>query len=208
MKKGIFFLILLVVAASTTSNAQKLKDLLYSGKLKKDSSGVVRKTDDLSTKIDTTQNKGAEKGKATSSVAPSVRTSTDSNTVSNEVVVNSDPVMTEAVDGANEEVVPVKAAPVKTNTKIWREYTDELAAGMKDVLSSKKIKKETYYLMAEYELDPDGTVTILNVTCSPENEILQNQVKDRMLTNPPKLNPIEGGTKKVKRKQNFSITKD
>ncbi|HYC27296.1 MAG TPA: hypothetical protein VEB42_00755, partial [Chitinophagaceae bacterium] len=38
-----------------TLNAQSLKDLLYSGKLKKDSSGVIRKTDDLSSKIDTVQ---------------------------------------------------------------------------------------------------------------------------------------------------------
>ena len=36
---------------------QSLKDLLFSGKLKKDSTGVIRSTDDLSKKIDTSSKK-------------------------------------------------------------------------------------------------------------------------------------------------------
>jgi hypothetical protein len=61
MKNGFVFLL---VAFAFTANAQtqpkSLKDLLYSGKLKMDSTGVVRKTDDLSTKIDTTTKKPVE----------------------------------------------------------------------------------------------------------------------------------------------------
>ena len=41
------------VLISATLNAQNLKDLLYGGKLKSDTGSTVRKTDDLSTKIDT-----------------------------------------------------------------------------------------------------------------------------------------------------------
>src|SRR5438309_2579036 len=51
MKKGIVFFLFLAVTFG--ARAQSLKDLLYSGKLKMDSNSVVRKTDDLSTKIDT-----------------------------------------------------------------------------------------------------------------------------------------------------------
>src|SRR5687768_15965095 len=55
MQKG--FLLLLLIAGSFTGQAQSLRDLLYGGKLKSDSNTVVRKTDDLSTKIDTGQKK-------------------------------------------------------------------------------------------------------------------------------------------------------
>ena len=55
MKKSILFL--LVTVTSVCVQAQSLKDLLYGGKLKNDSNSVVRKTDDLSTKIDTTTKK-------------------------------------------------------------------------------------------------------------------------------------------------------
>ncbi|MES1224991.1 MAG: hypothetical protein ABUT20_56405, partial [Bacteroidota bacterium] len=57
MKK---IILLLAVVISVTANAQSLKDLLYSGKLKSDTGSVVRKTDDLSTKIDTAKKKPAE----------------------------------------------------------------------------------------------------------------------------------------------------
>ena len=52
MKKGFLFLIIISVITST-AEAQSLKDLLYSGKLKKDSNTVIRKGDDLSSRIDT-----------------------------------------------------------------------------------------------------------------------------------------------------------
>src|SRR5437763_1215247 len=55
-------LALLIFGAFTVQAQQKqsLKDLLYSGKLKKDSSGVIRSTDDLSAKIDTTTKRAPE----------------------------------------------------------------------------------------------------------------------------------------------------
>ncbi len=61
MKKAILFLLLI---SSVGANAQKLKDALFKGHLKLDSNNVVRKTDDLSAKIDTTtKKKEAEKPK-------------------------------------------------------------------------------------------------------------------------------------------------
>ena len=57
MKKGI---LLLFVITAVTANAQTLKDALYGGKLKTDSGTVIKKGDDLSTKIDTSRKKPVE----------------------------------------------------------------------------------------------------------------------------------------------------
>src|SRR4051794_38577214 len=72
MKKGILFLLLV---ASFSAKAQSLKDLLYSGKLKNDSNTVIRKTDDLSTKIDTTSRKKTVEAQKTDVVTKPVDTS-------------------------------------------------------------------------------------------------------------------------------------
>ena len=100
----------------------------------------------------------------------------------------------------------------KSNNKIWKEYIDSLQGSLKaEVLTNKKVKKETYYMMVEYELGTDNQVSILNVMASPENTFLQEQVKERILYNPPQLNPVLDGNnqpKKVKRKYSFTITKE
>jgi len=114
--------------------------------------------------------------------------------------------------GVTAGAVTETKAPVKSNNKIWKEYTDSLVGSMKsDVLSSKKVKKETYYLLVEYELDTTGQVGINNVTVSPENAFLQASVKERIESSPPQLAPYvdsNNQVKKVKRKYNFMITKE
>ncbi len=50
MKKGILFLLLI---SSMFAEAQTLKETLYRGKLKNQPGTVIRKGDDLSTKMDT-----------------------------------------------------------------------------------------------------------------------------------------------------------
>ncbi len=206
----LFFLFLL--ASGFSADAQTLKELLYSGKLKKDSSAVIRKTDDLSTKIDTSTKKapGAE-------IAPKPVLATDSakavspvNNVSNEVVPVTE-VKNDAADAAEPE--ENKAAPVatKSNTKLWKEYTDALTAELKDVLNNKKIKKDTYFFVVDYEIDEKGQTSINGVTVSPENSQLLDNVRERILTTPPTLNPVlgsDGQPRKVKRKQSFSVVKN
>lgn len=203
MKKGILFLLLAVSFAATAQQKQSLKDLLYSGKLKSDSNTVVRKDDDLSAKIDTATKKPETKAVVISdSMAKAVRTR---DTISTTLA----PVDTAV---AIEPVTKETAAPVKSNTKIWKEYADSLATTLKaEVLSSKKIKKEEYFITVDYEIGADGAVSITTVTTSPENEFLQNAVKERIAAAPPQLAPVvgsDGKARKVKRKYNFSITKD
>ena len=57
-------ILLAILFASVSANSQtKLKDLLYGGKLKMDSGSVIRKDDDLSTRIDTSTKKPVEQPK-------------------------------------------------------------------------------------------------------------------------------------------------
>lgn len=205
MKKGIFFLL---VASSVTVNAQSLKDALYGGKLKMDSNSVVRKGDDLSSKIDTAQKKPAEPEKPKTILAPGDPgkkiTAADSVTVASGI---KDSTATNAVTEVNDNT-----ANTRSNTKIWKEYIDSISAALKtEVLPSKKIKKETYYLYVEYEIGTDGQVNVTNVVSTPENSFLQDQVKSRLIVSTPQLAPaLDSNNKprKVKRKYNFNITKE
>src|SRR5215213_5940639 len=192
MKKAILFLLVIV---TVTAKAQSLKDLLYSGKLKNDSNTVIRKTDDLNTKIDTARKKQAEPEKP--KIVATIPVDSPGSKVAPPVEQASTVAGTTAVVGTTETVAtteaPVKTnpAPVKNNNKIWKEYTDSLAGSLKtEVLSSKKVKKETYYLMVEYEIDTVGAVSIANVTVSPENAFLQEQVMQRIVLSPPQLSPV------------------
>jgi hypothetical protein len=204
MKKGILFLLII---STVTAKAQSLKDLLYSGKLKMDSNSVIRKGDDLSSKIDTSSKKAEpEKAKTTAVPVDSSAKKFNRQADSAASVDVKDSVVTSGTG------IKDNNAAVKSNNKIWKEYTDSLLSTLKtEVLTSKKIKKETYYLLVEYEIGTEGQVNITNVTSAPENSFLQAQVKDRLLLAPPQLNPVldsAGKPRKVKRKYNFNVTKE
>ena len=192
---------------------QSLKNLLFSGKLKKDSTGVIRSTDDLSTKIDTSTKKEA---------APVAASQPAANAPDkNAAVSKGDPATSVSTIGAvavtntdSAAVVPLASntTPAKTNTKLWKEYTDSLVRTLNDeVLKSKQIKKNTYYLMVDYEIAPDGQVTFTNLTSTPESSFLTAQVRQIMDSTPLRLNPVTDSSnqgKKVKRKQQIVITKE
>lgn len=195
MKKGI---LLIAVIAWINAGAQSLKQLLYSGKLKSDTGSVVRKGDDLSTKIDTSTRKPVEVEKPkianNSQEAGSVLT----------------PVAGDTSTGAA-PVTKVNNTSLKDNNRIWKEFADSLASTMKtEVLSSKKIKSGTYYILIEYEIAPDGQVGVNNVSCSPENSFLAQQVKERITLTAPQMNPLlstNGKAKKVVKKYTLILTK-
>jgi hypothetical protein len=208
--------LLFVVAGSVSSQAQSLKELLYGGKLRMDSNAVLRKTDDLKARIDTAQKKPAEPVVASTTTPTAAPTDSvkrtapvaDSQAVAAEA---GEPVTVDTVAAASAEVNTV-AAPPKSNNQILKAYTDSLVTTLKaEVLSSKKIKKETYYITVGYEIDTNGQVTITNITTTPENALLQAQVKQRMEVYPPQLTPTldsAGKPRKTKRNYNFSVTKD
>jgi len=190
-----------------------LKDLLFSGKLKKDSTGVIRSTDDLSQKIDTSTKKETQSVNSTASTA---NVQQDNAAVSKAGVGTT--VVASGLDSAaiktdTAATVPVVATtPAKSNTKLLKEYTDSLVKTLQEgPLKSKQIKKNTYYVMVDYEIDTDGQVAFTNVTSTPESSLLQAQVKQILDSTPLRLNPVTDSNnhgKKVKRKQQFTITKE
>jgi len=238
--------ILLSVQGLKAQEKQSLKDLLYSGKLKKDSSGVIRSTDDLSSKIDTSTKKPeavVAKAPVTEPVKPPVVTADTTRKVAsttNQPAPQKEPaavvstttattppattpdtgnppvsetlntgtaVAEVATTGAATTTVPT--AP-KTNTKLWKEYSDALTKNLQDALKSKQVKKETYFMTIEYEIGTDGQVTFLNVTSEPGNAYLQSQLKQLLDSTPLTLNPVLDSSnqpRKVKKKQNYSVTK-
>ncbi|HQV60015.1 MAG TPA: hypothetical protein PLG08_04535 [Chitinophagaceae bacterium] len=195
MKKGILFLLLV---STLTSNAQSLKDALYGGKLKTDSGTVIKKGDDLSSKIDTSKKKPVEpeKTKITAVAMDSSITKMTVQTDSAAIVVNK----------LDNNTVS------KDNNKIWKEFMDTVISTLKqEVMTSKKIKKGDYYVMVDYEIGLDGQVTVTNVFPSPENKYIQEQVKERLSIDTPRLNPVLSGNgkpRKVVKRTNFTITKD
>ena len=216
MKKAILFLL---VICGVSAKGQKLKDLLYSGKLKSDSNTVVRKTDDLSSKIDTSTRKPAEAEKKVIAVIPG--DSLNKTAVAGERTANAgesaaastmERPSSETMAAAPETTTAPPAPAVKTPNRIWKEYTDSLTGSMKgEVLSNKKVKKETYFITVNYEIDVDGAVTVTDIAVAPENGYLQDQLKQRILLSPPVLSPVVDSSnkpRKVKRRYNFTIVKD
>ena len=202
MKKALLFLL---VIASISANGQSLKDALYSGKLRNDSNSVIKKGDDLSTKIDTTTKTKPVEVKAATTNTDSTQksiTTTAATAVSERTGSESLPAAETKTTGPDH----------KNNNKVFKAYIDSLSTTIQtEVLSNKKIKKGTYYFYVDYEIGVDGNLSINNVTVAPENETLQNQVKDRLIMTAPQLAPVpdsSGKPRAVKRKYNFNVTKD
>src|SRR5258705_3311503 len=106
MKPVILFLL---VTSSVVVNGQTLKEALYGGKLKTDSGTVIRKGEDLSSKIDTSKKKPveAEKMKLPSANKDSVMKGSNVATDSLKIV-----------NGNRDTVAAV--AVVKNNNQIWK----------------------------------------------------------------------------------------
>jgi hypothetical protein len=196
MKKAILFLLLI---STVTANAQSLKDLLYGGKLKSDTGTLVKKTDDLSTKIDTVKKKPVEPVKTKLTV------------VTKDSAAKDIAVQTDSVAAPVAVEVKDNNAVTKDNTKLWKEYMDSMAITFKDeVLASKKIKDGTYTILVDYEIGPDGQITIKEVYPSPDNSTLAKEIKQRLILTAPTLSPVmgtNGKPRKVVKKYNFTLTK-
>lgn len=222
--KYVILILVLISGAITMQGQEKkpsLKDLLFSGKLKKDSTGVVRSTDDLSQKIDTTTKKEAPTVNSNAQAtgiqqdnAAATSKATTGTTVAAGTTVTASGVNIGATKDDTTSTAPVAAtsAPAKSNTKLLKEYTDSVVRALQEgPLKSKQIKKNTYFVMMDYEIDTNGEVNFTNVTSTPENSFLQAQVKQILDSTPLRLNPVTDSNnqgKKVKRKQQFSVTKE
>jgi hypothetical protein len=189
-------ILLAVLFASISANSQtKLKDLLYGGKLKLDSGNVIRKDDDLSTKIDTSTRKPVEQPRV-----PVVDAATP------DLSASGMPIIPDTSTVAKDPT----AAP-KTNNKSWKEFIDEMIISIRtDVLPNKKIKEGTYAVLLEYTIDVDGQVMATNVSSDPDNSFLEQQIKERITLSAPKMEPLlgtNGKPRKAQKRQTITITK-
>lgn len=182
-------LAILVIAVS--ANTQTLKELLYSGKLKTDSGTVIRKEDDLSSKIDTSTKKPVEPEK--------IKTS----------IVTGDSSMAGLAAPVDSLANP--AAAPKDNDQAWKDFIDELTGTLRtDVLPSKKIKSGTYSVLIVYEIGLDGQITPNTVSCSPESSFLEQQIKERITLTAPQMTPLltaNGKPRKAIKRQIITLSK-
>ena len=215
MKKGILFLLLI---GSIFAEAQTLKEALYGGKLKNQPGSVIRKGDDLTTKMDTIRKTSANDSgitKMTVLIADSLAIrglQTDS-------VVISGMDKKDNISGTTNIAEPKTATTSKENTAVlkennvaWKEYIDSVTSLLKaEVLPTKKIKNGTYYVTVSYAIGADGQVAINNVLLTPENSFLQQQIKDRLALDAPRLNPAltsAGTPRKSSKNYNFTLSKE
>ena len=233
MKKAF---LLLALFSSFFAGAQSLKEALFSGKLKNDAGTVIRKGDDLSTKMDTVARKAptrdtlavltaAQVADSTQKKTAVAQTATPSNTTATETAgttatqnpANTQPAVgTEAAQTDNAAEPATVAEPEvpkpRSNRNLFKDYMVDLAASLKsDVMSSKKVKKGSYFVMVAYTIETDGKVTITNVEVDPKNEILQRQIKERMDEGLPQLNPelnSQGVARKINRTYSFTLDKE
>lgn len=232
MKKGILILLLF---CAQFADAQSLKDALFSGRLKNDNNSVIRKGEDLSTKmVDTTRKATVDtvirfKGDSLTldSIAKGMAVHRDTvlvSTVDNKVIPATQPAAPVTEGAATEtpasdtaaaavEEAPKEAAPAaKSNNTLMKEYVDSVAKTLNtEVLNSKKIKKGTYYVTVSYAIETDGKVDITEVIVSPENAFLQSNIRSQLELEPPRLEPVKnsaGTPRKVSRKYNFTLNKE
>ena len=232
MKKGILILLLF---CAQFADAQSLKDALFSGRLKNDNNSVIRKGEDLSTKmVDTTRKATVDtvirfKGDSLTldSIAKGMAVHRDTilvSTVDNKVIPATQPAAPVTEGAATEapasdtaaaavEEAPKEAAPAaKSNNTLMKEYVDSVAKTLNtEVLNSKKIKKGTYYVTVSYAIETDGKVDITEVIVSPENAFLQSNIRSQLELEPPRLDPVKnsaGVPRKVSRKYNFTLNKE
>ncbi len=202
-------LLIFLLLAAGQLQAQSLKDLLFSGKMKTDSGTVVRKGEDLKDKVDTATKKPAP---VASEKAKPASVNTDSVKIASVPVAAPAPANTEAVKPA-EEAAPAspQATATRDNNRIWKEFVDTVLGSIKaEVLSSKKIKKGDYSITIDYAINVDGTVTIGNIFVSPESSHLQEQLKERLGIDTPKLSPMlntNGTARKVNKRYTALLSK-
>lgn len=210
-------LLLFAIFFAATVQSQSLKDLLYSGKMKNDSNSVIRKGDDLKDKIDTSAKKATpapEKPKADLAVKKdSMGKATATNPV--EGNISRDSLASPDLSPETPVAPTPAAAPLNVNSennKRWKQFVDTVIGSIKaEVLPNKKIKKGDYSVMVDYTINTDGTITIGNIFISPESELLQQQLKERLGIDTPVLLPVTGSNgvaRKTNRRYSFLLSKN
>jgi hypothetical protein len=182
----IFLLFVLFVSSNCFS--QSLRDSLFSGKLKADSTLVAKsKINEQKQREDSARRVQIDSLKKIGADTTQITGTTTSTTLAKPELKYAD------------------------NNKTWKKFIDEYKAVITaEMQITKKIKKGDYTVTLEYEIGTDGVVTTKNIICDPKSEGLVELIKDRMMPNAPQLAPqiINGAPKKASRRQVLVFTKE
>ena len=211
--KTLFFFAFCIMAG--TLQAQSLKEALYGGRLKNDTGTVLKKTDTLKLRENMSLKVKDDSLKKEMAIKErEMKQATDSSVAAADPLNTATPVVDSTQAAlATQNTVPAQAAPltVKDNTRIWKEYMDQLSTDIRtEVLTSKKIKDGNYSVLIDYEIGIDGQVTVNNVSSDPQNSFLESQIKERITLGAPQLVPAllaNGKPRKVSRKQLLTFAK-
>ena len=208
----LFSLVMLAVSAKS----QSLKEALYGGKLKADTGAVIRKGDSL--KIQENMAQKVVEDSIKKSIADSVRKEAIAMQKEKALAAGQDTtaIATNAEAAISNDVSSAETSPAeknipKDNNTIWKAYIDSLSTTIKsEVLNSGKIKKGNYFVLIDYKINPDGQISVTSVTSDPQNSYLEQNIKDRLTLDGPRLNPIidaSGRARTVNRKQTLNFVK-
>lgn len=205
-----------MLVSSLFVKAQTLKDALFSGKLKNQSGTVIRKGDDLSSKLDTASKTATDNTAAIKTATLATDTATKSGSTQTDAAVSTTDAKSNtgsAITATPEAAAPKEtAAAPKSNNAIWKTYMDSVASTLKtEALASKKIKRGSYFVLVSYSIGTDGQVTIGDVSVSPENAVLKSGIEERLTVDTPRLSPVldSGGTpRKVTKRYSFTLSKE
>jgi hypothetical protein len=210
MKAIVFFTF---ICLAFTANAQSLKEALYGGKLKADTGAVLRKGDTQKIQENMAQKVAEDSIKKVT--VDSIRKEAVAEAKEKAIAEGKDTAaITEATvfaDTVAAGIAPAANATPKDNNTIWKSYIDTLTTIIRtDVMSSNRIKKGNYFVLIDYKINPDGQISVTSVTSDPSNSYLEQNIKDRLTLEGPRLNPIidnNGKARTVVRKQTLNFSK-
>ena len=153
MKKGILLLLLI---SSVFANAQSLKEALFSGKLKNEPGTVIRKGDDLASKMDTATRKTTDETAKAKAISPALDSSAKNlTTTASTGITGLD--KNDNVSASTDTIAATETATApKDNNALWKEYIATIISTVKnEVLPSKKVKSGSYSVLIVYAIGTD-----------------------------------------------------
>jgi antitoxin component of RelBE/YafQ-DinJ toxin-antitoxin module len=209
-------LLFTVLFTTISANSQSLLDAVYSGKLKADTGAVLRKGDSLKIKENMAQKVIADSVRKDSIAAAIAAAAIEKQNATFSAKDTVGGINTSTATNVNTAVVSTEAMPIeknipKDNNRIWKAFIDSLTTTIKsEVLSSGKIKKGAYSVLINYDIRPDGQISINSVASDPQSSFLDEQIKLRLTLDSPQLNPVlgtNGQPRTVAKKQMLTLVK-
>ena len=181
---------LLFIALAFTSSlvAQKtLKDSLFGGKLRSDTGRTIVSTDTskyVQLKNENISSQSGDKKKTDAAAA---------------AVLKPDESMPDSLNKLYYSKQKLWKRFIESNTQIVTQAADD----------TRKVKKGVYTVEIEYTIGVNGRITTNNITCSPTNEFLLEQVTEFMKRAPVLAPPIysDGQPRALSATQPITITK-